>query len=878
MHKRAFLVLSLFWGAFGQAALCLFIMQSTRSNLQLKLIDDARKLLEKARVDDHDAPSIESSLHSSESTRKMIQAPLSPSKFSDIIFIQKSLSQQELDDESIGNISCSQDNNAYTTSASSTKKPTSHVPDLTSLSFASSLSKDSMDESNGHSSSTSKGMNCGQSSDSGNAPPEQHSADEEESEIKGGSMKSEKTANVSTFIQVKMKPVRKAIVLGARASSDKASTNSEPDTCACTETVPGTSSSNLNNAHLIYLRNVVDKFSEKSASKSVEECNVASFDRSGRAAIEIEIDSKTESKELDTLNSVEVDTASGFHDAKSILPDTNSNQSHSGDFIPKTNTKKDQSQNEDKRQIQNLKEQNKILLSQNKSLQLDMKTFDEKLACLEETLGIIGEVERSRNEFDRQLDCDHGTDEREESNPLELGEQVSSSISYHSLDSVRSKSSQQSNEDTSSKKGLRTNAENTEGDDATHQSGISIKSSVSQQSSIFHFSKCNQVATGIEEKLSSNEKTSQGDALSLAISIESQRSSECPLESETEKENLDSDSRSYTSAVSHESTASQKSANSYISARSTNNSNQSHEHLIEEASTIAPEKIQPQTLEARDDKNQLSRERTDSETSKGSTTSKLSLQATNSLSSKDKKELQMLRDNNEKMLCAIKALSRATTIQTRKHYHYKKKFGFSKKILKEGNEKITQLEVDKQKHLSEFYEARANYLEEQDKREELSDAVQTLAKRMNSLRRQMTTEEQTKMTILDRIDEHSISSDSSGSLKSVELSSASSSNLSLSSSLLSMDSLDLILSPISENEPRCEDRSTFKSDAEQQSKKTVQALELEIARLKRKLDKKQSQVLRLCRNFKLVKEYLSKESNEPESVRGDDNGRNIVVE
>ena len=202
----------------------------------------------------------------------------------------------------------------------------------------------------------------------------------------------------------------------------------------------------------------------------------------------------------------------------------------------------------------------------------------------------------------------------------------------------------------------------------------------------------------------------------------------------------------------------------------------------------------------------------------------------------------MLRENNEKMLFAIKALSRATAIQTRKHCHYKKKFGCTKKSLEQGTEKISQLIVDKKYQLSEFYEARANYLEEQDKREELSDSVQTLAKKMNVLRRQLIAEEEIKVTILDHMDETIISSDSSQPSLSV---SSASSQPSLCSSSVSMDSLDLILFPISE-QVTPEEPTKLKENRDMEKSQTVLMLELEITRLKRKLGKKQNQVQRLC--------------------------------
>ena len=86
------------------------LSQSARTNLQVKLINDARKLLEKVQSQDANA-SIDSSFdsfHSGPIFQK--PEPPSPSKFNEIMFIQKSRSEQQQDDDesiSIGNLSYS---------------------------------------------------------------------------------------------------------------------------------------------------------------------------------------------------------------------------------------------------------------------------------------------------------------------------------------------------------------------------------------------------------------------------------------------------------------------------------------------------------------------------------------------------------------------------------------------------------------------------------------------------------------------------------------------------------------------------------------------------------------------------------------------------
>lgn len=218
-------------------------------------------------------------------------------------------------------------------------------------------------------------------------------------------------------------------------------------------------------------------------------------------------------------------------------------------------------------------------------------------------------------------------------------------------------------------------------------------------------------------------------------------------------------------------------------------------------------------------------------------------------------EIIMLRDNNEKMLYAIKALSKAIMTQTRKHYHYKKKFGFTKKQVIDDNLKISQLSAEKDELTSNFYKTRAQFLEEQDKREELSLSVQHLAKIMNDLRRKLKSEEEIKVKILDRIDEHSTSG------ASLPLSIATSGSQRMHSikeiDATTRDSLDEILSPQSQKSFNISigtNEGTTNTDNENSVGNL--SMELEIIKLKSKLERRDTRVASLQRKLNAVKDYL----------------------
>ncbi len=122
------------------------------------------------------------------------------------------------------------------------------------------------------------------------------------------------------------------------------------------------------------------------------------------------------------------------------------------------------------------------------------------------------------------------------------------------------------------------------------------------------------------------------------------------------------------------------------------------------------------------------------------------------LSKSQEREVQILRENNEKMVTAIRALAQATIAQTRKHYLYKKRHHMTKKMVAEESEKTNQVMMERDQLQSEFYQTRTNYLKEKDIREELSNEVQLLARKNNVMRTDKKMQEEIKMKVLEQIE------------------------------------------------------------------------------------------------------------------------------
>ncbi len=115
-------------------------------------------------------------------------------------------------------------------------------------------------------------------------------------------------------------------------------------------------------------------------------------------------------------------------------------------------------------------------------------------------------------------------------------------------------------------------------------------------------------------------------------------------------------------------------------------------------------------------------------------------------------EINLLRENNAKMVVAIKALAQATIAQTRKHYLYKKRHHMTKLMVVEETEKANQLMTEKEQIQNDFYQTRSEFLKEKDIREELSSELQLVAQKNNVLRRERKRDVEMKQKIIERLE------------------------------------------------------------------------------------------------------------------------------
>jgi len=481
--------------------------------------------------------------------------------------------------------------------------------------------------------------------------------------------------------------------------------------------------------------------------------------------------------------------------------------------INNTNSFDGSHSDDSKSQIADLQEENKRLKEENVYLQEDMNSFDEKLACLEITLGIIDSVEKSSSQFSNLDDSDEENIQEEDRVDKERFDDDNSRCSSRSRGSVVSRLST----------GLRS------------MGSRKSRSADGERADV----------DGEHRGRRSRSRKSTGSAHRSTGSQKSQQSTR----------SRGSSASSRKSTGSHHSTGLDS-----VNSRLRNGK------VSAGLASIGEEDRSNENAEGRDEQPEITEAR-------AGQSSPITATSVSSMSSKARKELKILRGNNTQMLYAIKALSRATTLQTRKHYHYKRKFGHSRKNLVEGNQKMTQLLIEKNEVRSSFLQTRAQFLEEQDKREELSYSVKTLARTMNDLRKKLKAEEETKMTVLERIDEGSVS------VASVSLASASQASVSLASTSepvssdnnnISIDSLDEILSPTSQKEglnvsPMFK-LSEVDHERETEASSTRLTMELEIIKLKAKLQRREDKIRRLEFKFDMVKGYLNgkKEAEERE--------------
>jgi hypothetical protein len=374
------------------------------------------------------------------------------------------------------------------------------------------------------------------------------------------------------------------------------------------------------------------KTSDESVARSIEGVEVGSKASAKQKSVRSKISKSSESSKIEMAPQTITDSL------RSVANGSNKVSSSSIIITRKSKTSvivvgnKD---DDDKSQIIELKELNKKLQEENLTLLEDMNSFDEKLACLEITLGIIDSVEKRTAEFNN---------EEAEIERLEQNEKVHDHDDYSTL----------SGDTRLSHNSRRSLFSKIKGIDAKSAVSWTLRSTGSRRSATSKASRKSK-ASKVEEYEAGDKSFSSATSQQSRSSIQSERSNKS--------------NKSFHSAASRQSGL----------------------------TSIGEEKPMFVAVESRDEISEGTRVRTASASSKMTTSSAISM------SRREHNELKMLRENNEKMLYAIKALSKATTIQTRKHYHYKRKFGHTRKNLVEGNIKLSQLEVEKEEVMSNFY-------------------------------------------------------------------------------------------------------------------------------------------------------------------------------
>jgi len=98
--------------------------------------------------------------------------------------------------------------------------------------------------------------------------------------------------------------------------------------------------------------------------------------------------------------------------------------------------------------------------------------------------------------------------------------------------------------------------------------------------------------------------------------------------------------------------------------------------------------------------------------------------------SDDRKEIEILRLKNEKMVTAMKALAKAALTQTDKHKRYKNKSSNAKKEVSKINKKMLKILQEKRKAHESLLTTRNRYFEEQSKKEELQNEIKRLSSQL----------------------------------------------------------------------------------------------------------------------------------------------------
>ncbi len=364
--------------------------------------------------------------------------------------------------------------------------------------------------------------------------------------------------------------------------------------------------------------------------------------------------------------------------------------------------------------LEELQRKNLMLQEENSMLQRDMSEFDKKLHCLERTLGIIHSVEKSDAEDSLDVSVMDRDDHEEEG------------VEDHSIGSHEDE-----------REGAPVDDENKNSQNVTvlgsrcNDENVNTSASQSLQGDHISYVSASSFSNAGGKE---NESNHQSSNLSATANLDDETRDEAPEASnmrtrgpkpprpQFRKGNRSNCDISTSSRLSTRSIKSISSAKSNVSTKSvlserTNTSAQSNKSMSSKAS----------------DK---------SERSNSSTVSKARM----------RDEIKRLQTNNAKMLRAIKSLAKATMLQTRKHHHYKEKFDHSRSSLVESHKKMSELMEAQEKAKKDFYEARARFLEEQDKREILADEVHFLSKKLHGLQGDIKLEEERKITLAKELD------------------------------------------------------------------------------------------------------------------------------
>ena len=122
-------------------------------------------------------------------------------------------------------------------------------------------------------------------------------------------------------------------------------------------------------------------------------------------------------------------------------------------------------------------------------------------------------------------------------------------------------------------------------------------------------------------------------------------------------------------------------------------------------------------------------------------------------------ELKQLREKNELMILAIKALAKATCAQARQRQQYKKQLHATKKKISEtakgensAEKKMSELTLGENESQASIWETKSILLQEQDKRETLSAELKRLVVALNFMKRKKEEDDEVRLKILETLE------------------------------------------------------------------------------------------------------------------------------